>query len=39
MVAHRSSHEGDLQCEASVQNNSLIQPSVSPPHHLRVLGE
>ncbi|KAM4603288.1 Fc receptor-like protein 3 [Polymixia lowei] len=30
-------HEGDLECVASVQNNSLIQPNVSETHYLRVV--
>uniref|UniRef100_A0A8C5FRQ2 Ig-like domain-containing protein n=1 Tax=Gadus morhua TaxID=8049 RepID=A0A8C5FRQ2_GADMO len=37
MVVRRASHEGNLECVASVQNNSRIQPSVSPPHRLKVL--
>uniref|UniRef100_A0AAY5K3E3 Ig-like domain-containing protein n=1 Tax=Esox lucius TaxID=8010 RepID=A0AAY5K3E3_ESOLU len=31
------SYEGYLVCVASIQNNTDVQPSVSPRHHLRVV--
>lgn len=33
------SHEGYLECVASVQNNSAISPTVSQTHYLKVIGE
>ncbi|XP_071381267.1 Fc receptor-like protein 3 isoform X2 [Centroberyx affinis] len=36
MIA-RSYHEGYLECEARVQNNSLIQPTISDRHYLKVV--
>uniref|UniRef100_A0A672Y334 Si:dkey-93h22.7 n=1 Tax=Sphaeramia orbicularis TaxID=375764 RepID=A0A672Y334_9TELE len=30
-------HEGNLECVASAQNNTLIKPTTSNPHHLKVI--
>lgn len=35
----RHFHEGNLVCVASAQNNSLIEPTVSNIHYLKVIGE
>ncbi|CAL8330403.1 unnamed protein product [Lota lota] len=37
MVVRYTTHEGYLECVASVQNNSLIRPTVSRPHYLKVV--
>lgn len=31
-------HEGNLECEAKVQNNKNIEPTLSNVHYLRVVG-
>ncbi|KAK0144048.1 Fc receptor-like protein 5 [Merluccius polli] len=37
MVVNYATHDGDLECMASVLNNSLIQPTVSHRHYLKIV--